>query len=283
MLLNVITEQFNNREIATGSWMLIVFVFSLCYKPTRELFPPLISVFLDRKILIIFLCLATYVCLITSSIAWAGIWDVSNHLKATAIWTITVAFAMIVNISDATKEDNFFRKVLIDTIKLTIIVEFIIGLYPFNLLVEFLLIPVLVFIVGMVTVAGMKQEYLPVKKFFEWLLAIVGFVLLWHSIQYLFADPSSLFSIEGLIDLILSSLLTILLLPFIYFFALFIEYENVFMQLKNRNQNSPLLGYAKQKIFFHFGLNLNKLTRWSKQHPNLKVNSKAEILELISK
>lgn len=143
--------------------------------------------------------------------------------------------------------------------------------------------PILVFLFLMVSVAGMKQEYLQVKKLFEWLLAFMGFILLWHSARSLLADTGSFFTAERLIELVLPSILTLLFLPFVYFLALVIMYENVFMRLKLRNHNSTLIGYAKRQIFLNFGFNLSKLIRWSKQSPNLKVNSKTEVLELISK
>lgn len=172
---------------------------------------------------------------------------------------------------------------IIDAIKFTIVLEFVIGLYPFSLPIELVLIPINVFFLGMVTVADMKQEHLPVKKLFEWILAFIGLIILWHSVRSLLADSGSFFTVKQLVELMLPSLLTFLFLPFLYFLALAVTYETVFMCLKLRNHNSTLIGFAKRQFFLYFGLKLGKLTRWLKQNPNLKVNSKAEVLELLGK
>jgi hypothetical protein len=138
-----------------------------------------------------------------------------------------------------------------------------------------------VFLGALKFVAAMNEEHALVEKFVSGLIAIIGFSLLWHSIGSLLADTDSFFSIERFIELMLPSLLTILFLPFIYFLALFMVYEQLFMRFKFQNHRSDLIGYAKRQAFLHFGFNLRKLTSWSKRNPSLKADCKAEILGLI--
>ena len=281
--MNVVTEQFNNREIATGIWLLVALVLALYYKPTRKSFPYIFKAFLRWKILVVCLLMVVYVLLLTSGLKQAGFWDSSNHLKDTIIWTVTIAFVMVLNISDATKKKNFFRKIVSDALKLTIVLEFIIGFYSFSLPMELVLIPFLFLLGALVAVADMEQDYLPVKEVLTWLLTIIGLGLLWHSTHNLLANADTFLTTERLIELTLPSILTLLFLHFVYFLALGTTSEIVFTSLKVRNHNSPLVGYAKRRIFLRFGFRLNKLVKWSRQHPNLKVNSKAEVLELVGK
>lgn len=279
--LGVVTEQFNNREIAIIFWVIVALVWLLYYKKTRKEIPRLIKALMNKKILTMLLFMTLYVSGLIVGLERVGLWNVSSHLKDTVVWALTVAFVMFLNVNNISKEEKNFRKILKDYVKLALVLEFIVGFYPFALLIELLLIPCMVFLGAFQAVAGMKEESAPVKKLITGVIGIIGFVLIWHSVAALLADINAFFSIERLIEFILPSLLTILFLPFIYFLALFMLYEQLFMRFDFQNRHSDLTSYAKRQAFFHFGLNLKKLVTWSKRNPRLKAESKAEFLGLI--
>lgn len=92
---------------------MIALVLALYYKPTRKTFPGLFRAFLHWKIFVVCLFLIIYVLLITSILDQVGFWDTSSHLKDTIIWTVTIAFVMVLKISSVTTEEGFFRKIII--------------------------------------------------------------------------------------------------------------------------------------------------------------------------
>jgi hypothetical protein len=282
MLFSVLSHQLNNREITVIIWLFILFAWLMSWKTVRKSFHGVFTILLHRQIVTILLLMVIYVLLLVLGLERVGLWYAPSHLKDTVIWLLVVGFAMIVNVSDVSKDEKFFGKAIRDAIKLTIVLEFVIGLYPFSLPVELLLVPFVTLLVMALAIAEMKQEYQAFKKVLEWLLALIGILLIWHSMRSLISDADFVV-VERLTEMLLPALLTVLFLPFVYFLALYSAYESVFLRLNIWNRDSTVLGYAKRRIFLRFGLNLSKLTYWSKQNPILKVSSKQEVLEIVGR
>lgn len=283
--MNVIAEQFNNRELSILFWLAAFFVWFLGNRKRRNSFLPrlrsLLTALFHRTILTTILLMSLYVSLIVVPLERVGLWNATNNLKDTMLWTITVAFVMIININEVQKDEQFFQKTVRDSIKFTIVLEFIVGLYPFSLPVELALIPTLALLGVLIAVSEMKQGHFILKRIFGWLLALFGIVILGHSVRSLLADSETFENLEWLIALFLPSVLTLFFLPFVYLLALLVTYQTVFIRLSFQNQGSSLIGYAKRRIVLNFGFQIKKLLRWSKKHPSLKFNDKEAFLNLI--
>lgn len=272
--------QFNNREIAIVFWLLLVFVWYAFNQERRTLLLKVIKAFFQRKIVTVVLILGVYVSGITYLLARLGIWNLQDHLKDTIVWTIMIAFAMVVKVASISRLDGFFRAVVKDVIRFTILLEFIVGLYPFNLFVELILIPVFVMLGAIKSFAENKPDHARLAKAVEWIIAILGMVILFHAVRGVISEAESLLNIQTLVDLLLPSILTILSLPFVYLIALLFIYENVFMRLTFQNKDKKLIAFAKRRAFLFFGFNLWKIRDWSKTHIKLQVNSKEAVLVL---
>lgn len=279
--LNVLTEQFDNREIAIAFWSLVFLGFMLRYRSVRKSLFQLFKVALHRKILAVLLLLGAYVSLLILGLERMGAWNATSHLKDTLIWVVAVAFVMVMNFTDVTKEKNYFRKTVVGTLKLTIVLGFVMGLFPFGLPVELVLVPLLALVGFLLVYAELKEEYLPARKIFRLLLALMGLVFIVHFVRNLLTDVNGVVNFERFVELALPSVLTILLLPFIYFLSLFSAYEHVFLRLGIQNSDAELIRYAKRRIVWHFGLNLSRLVNWSRQSTLVSVNNKDEVLELL--
>lgn len=286
-ILVVISDQFTNREIALAIWMLLLFVWLLRLKPVRDTLGKAIhgsiKIFLGSKILLIFLLLGLYVFFLIFVLQRSGIWTSRNHLKDTIIWTITVALAMVISIANIKTDEDFFRKAVIGALQLTIVLEFVAETHSFSLPFELVLVPVFVILGGVIAIGDRRQNYLQAKKAAVWILAIIGFLTLGHSVRSILADTGSFFTWEQTVDLLLPSILTVAFLPFIYFLALFIAYEEVFQRVNFRNDDAKLIKYTKRRVLMRFGLNYRSLIEWSRLTPDLKVREKQEVLELVGR
>lgn len=279
--LNSIVEQLSNRDLAVAFWLAVLAIWFLRDKQNRKSLSSVLKALLNTTIIATLILLAAYITGIVLGLKSIGIWNSSDHLKDTVLWSITVAFVLIVNISNVQKDEQFFKNAIKDSIKLTIVLEFIVGFYPFSLPVEFVLVPILALLGGLLGIASTKQEYLPAKTILQWITAILGVFLLWHSAQKVILDLDTLLRVERLIELALLSVLTILFLPFVYLLALFIVYEQIFLRVTFQNRGSSLGGYTKRRVLQRFGLNLRRLIQWSKANIDLKVSSKDEVQELV--
>ncbi len=281
-LLNFVTDQFGNREIAIAVWSLLLLMWVLfkAHKPIGRSVYQLLKLLFGKKIFPILLIFLAYISLLILGLAKIGVWNASDHLKVTIAWTMTVALVMFFNLSEVSKE-GFFRKKVKEAFAFTILLEFIIGFYPFSLPVELVIMPITMAVVLLRAFSETDQKYSAVKKILDVFLGIIGLILLGQAVRGLAANLNDFANTTWLIDLLLPPVLTVLILPFIYFLAVYSAYELLFVRLNFFNRDSKLLWYAKFRAFIRFGLNAAKLNKWSKQTHNLRVSSKRDVIELI--
>lgn len=273
--------QLNNRELAALFWLSILVALVFIYGPTRRHLPGLLKTLLHRKIFAALIFMAGYIGVLLVGFERLGVWQASSHLVDTFAWLVTVALVMFINVTDVPSEEHFFRKVAGDSLKVTVVLEFIVGLHPFSLRVEIALMPFLVLLGAMTVYTETGERNQSLHTIIQWLIGIVGLVFVSHSVRELLADVSSFFALEQFIDFALPFVLTFLFIPYIYLLALFLSYENVFRRLGSQNQGSQLIGYAKRRLFLRFGFNLRRLVNWSGQHPNLRFSNKEALHKLM--
>src|SRR2546421_9768941 len=158
--MEYIVNFFNNREKALIIWILIVLVLLLANKDIRPSFLSVLKALFATKIVIALLVMLAYISLVVFAAYTVHFWDLSL-LKDTIMWVLGTAVIMFVNYDKAIKESHYFKKVLLDNVKLVILLEFIINFYVFNLVVELLLVPVLFAIAALLAISGTKKEYKP--------------------------------------------------------------------------------------------------------------------------
>jgi len=68
-----------------------------------------------------------------------GFWQ-DALLGETIIWIFGVGFALLIN-AGRTNEKDFFKKAILDNIKIVVIIEFLVNIYVFDLWAELILVP----------------------------------------------------------------------------------------------------------------------------------------------
>ncbi|MDP2691919.1 MAG: hypothetical protein Q8O95_05990 [bacterium] len=278
-------QQFNAREIAIICWLFIFILWAFSQKNIRNsLFGILKSLF-QIKILSVIIAAIIYTGLIVLLLAKIGIWE-WILLKDTIYWFLAVAFVLLMNTNKVNQENGFFIKILKDNLKVILVLEFILTLYTFNLITEIILVPILVFIGAMSAVSGLKKEYLPVKKIFDFILSLIGIFFIVFAIGKVFGDFQNIMTSQNLKTFILPPLLTVAFIPFVYFFALIMAYETLFVRLSIFNKNDPaLIKFTKRKIIRAYHLNLPKLNRFAKESTQdlMKISAKKDVNAIIKK
>ncbi len=172
------------------------------------------------------------------------------------------------NLNRAHEDDHYFRKIVSDNLKLVLVLVFIINFYTLHLLAELILVPVLFMIVAMSAVAEMKEGYAPVKKLVDFILGAWGIFLVVFTLSSVLNDYQNLLTMDNLRTFLLPLYLTLAFLPFLYSFAIFMAYENIFVRLNISigKRDEELLRIAKRKMFCAFGFNLGKLNKFSKEN-----------------
>jgi len=252
---------FNNREIATAIWLLVIFILMLVIREVRKSLSDLVKAFFKMEILLLVFLMVTYNIGILIILNLLDLWNISL-LKDFVIWFCFTAFLMIYNAITSTKNENLLRKLIIDNIKIVIIFEFFVNTYTFSLVGELVLIPIVTIIVISEVIAKTDKKYNSVVKLMRGLQIIIGTGILIYAVSKAISDYKNFGSLETLRNFLLAPMLTISLLPFIYFAVLFSTYELLLIQLNLGFEKSKALKcYAKRKTIRYFQLNLSKLKK----------------------
>jgi len=277
-----ILSALNNREIATAIWLTIALVWALSISDVRRSIRDLLKTFFNIKIFVPFVAMLLYIFLMVTVFKKIGFWDVSAT-KDTILWTLGSAFVTFFNLNKVAEDEHYFKNVILDNIKFVLILEFIINFYSFNFAIELVVIPIVTLIVMLNAYAGLKPEYKRVKTLLDYVLGIFGLCLLAFTFRELILDFQNFTTLKNLRDFFLPPLFSIVLLPFIYIMALFMQYEMFFVRIDIANKNSDIVKYTKRKILATCHFNLSKLNKVSKSAGYPKVNTKEDVLEWLKK
>ena len=257
-----ISKIFNNREISIFIWVILFLLWFFSKKETRKSAISFFQAFL--KLFKWYLIMLIYITGLVFLFYKLKLWDLSL-LKNTIYWTFGGAFILFFNVNKALESEKYFTKVFKDCFKLIIAVEFLTNLYSFNIIIELISIPILVFIGVMLGFSENKAEHKSVQKIFNGVLIIYTLGVLIYSIGYISDNFKSLLTIENMKSLLFGSVMTLLLIPFLYLVALYMAYEG-FLKMKKfiLKENSKLYRFLKWKVINRCRFSLKKIKIVSK-------------------
>ena len=272
----------NSREIATVFWLFVLLLWSLTKENIRYYIIEIVKILLRWKLLLplvgMFVYTGVWVLLLTK----AGLWQWSQ-LKDTLLWALGSAGVLLFRANEAGDNEKFFLKAVRENIGVAALLEFVLNLYTFALWIEMVLIP-FVGLLGLVeayTRIRRDKDLDRVHRFVSGLLGFIGFVILALTLREVIHHWSSLATLQTLADYLLPFVLTVGLLPYIYVFALLIQYETLFVRVDIFTEDKALSRYVKWKIFLACNLHLYRLHRFSTSAGVLKFRSKEEALRRI--
>lgn len=253
---------FNNREIATGIWLVIAAVWFGKNAGVREAVARMLKMFLEPKIAVPILLMAGYLWLGVLLLSRLHLWD-GSLLKDTIYWFLLTGFVLFMNIMGNKEPIPFLKKTVVRCVAVTVFLEFLLNLYTFPLWGEMIFIPAVAFLGAASALTETDPNLEPVKKLFEGIQTIIGIIMVIYLVWMTWLHHSDLSLSDILSSILLPILLTILFLPFLYLSKLAADYEMFFVRLRfvmpNDNQ---LQTYARWQTFFLCNANILKLSRF---------------------
>ena len=183
-------EIFNNREIAAFIWVGVLLAWVLSKETMRQPTHRLFASLFNLKILTAFFYVIAYIIFAVIALHTIGLWDVSQ-LKATIYWTLMVGIASLFRMDKITDDDNYFVKAVKDQLAILVVLEFLVGLYPFNLFVELILLPFLTIVAALAEFSKHDEKNKAVKSFLEWILALSGLAMLARAINTMISKSAT--------------------------------------------------------------------------------------------
>jgi len=247
------TSVFSNREIASALWLLVLAGYVLSIRGVRKNLEGLIRTALHWKLLLVMVLLGGYTWLVVVALARLDLWS-AELLKDTIFWFLFAGLALAFSAIDSAQEKRgFWRRLILNQIKITILVEWLFNTYTFSLLTEIGLVPLLTFLVVFDAVAGSKPDFRPAAKVTSWVLAFAGFALVAFSLRAAISSFAPDQTRAALRSIALAPLLSIALIPFAFFLALITTYELLLLRLRfaTKSHNAKLAGYAARRIIWY--------------------------------
>lgn len=274
-----VIESISNRELAFLIWAFLIILYLVFKKIGLRSISSLLRMIFWSKLTIHFLIILFYTIAITYFLDKIGLWNLSQ-LKNTVLWFLTVGAVSLFYTIDKTKS-NYLKETLKDVLSITAGLQFLLGIYSFNLVGELILFPVAVLIGGMNIVAKQKNEFHQIAKVLQKLIMFAGLLLICYTLFKIITDFKSFANKGTLTDFLMPALLSILFLPMLYVLSIHVTHNDLFAGLEKKIKSRNLLRYARCKALIYFHVNKTDLYRWQKTLILRQISSKNDINESI--
>lgn len=250
-------DSFSNRESALLIWLLISFITMMFVKPVRQSIFDFIKTLFGKHIFITILLYLIYVYLIVISLTKIGLWD-KSLLKDTLLWVVSFGFFLIMDVNKA-NSISYFKQVIKDAIKWTIIIEFIVSFYTFSLKTELIILPIIVFSAMMQAYASLETEHKKVENLFKRFLEFISVSIFCFVVYKTIKSTSLLLTYDNLKSFILPLILTFSFMPFIYLLSVYAKYERLNIRLNMSIKDKSVRNKLKTNILSVATINIDKI------------------------
>lgn len=259
--MKIIFEIFNNREIATAIWICIISILFSFKSEIRNSVLNSLKIFFNWKIQLSILSLIIYSSIIVSLLHLIKFWTF-DFLKDSIMWFCFTGIVLGFDALTKSKDEDLFKKIIFNNIKVLIILEFIINTYTFSLIGEIIFLPMITFIAMIEVFSKFNKKYSPIEKLTSYIQIAIGIIILTLSITKIITDFNNFGNLNTLRSFLLPPFLSISILPFIYLLCIISNYEKLFSRLNfSKTKNKKLVNYTKKKIFRNCFLSLKKTNK----------------------
>jgi hypothetical protein len=252
-----IIKDLNNRELAIVTWIIIGIISFLFIKAFRKFIADISKIIFSKSFIVIYLLLFGYLCLVLLELNRIKFWDYSLFTD-TLFWLIGAGIILVMN--SISKDSNYFKKIALNSIKITILIEFIINLHVFSYITELVILPILILLGIFKAIAESEKKLDSVSNFLNYLIRISGMIVLTFAIYKTIQNFRLDFTFKNLQKLLLPSILTILFIPFSYLLAVFTAYESLFVLLINLKNERWTKSRIKLEIVKNAKLSLSRIS-----------------------
>lgn len=255
-------EALNNREIASAIWVLLFVAWAFSKKEVRSAFSSVLNAFSKKVILVPFSLLIIHTLASVWILNLIGIWD-ATQIKSTFLWFIGVAAVSFFRINKIADDCHYFRNAIKDNLKIIVFIEFLVAFYTFNLVVELIFVPFMALIGALLAVSKTDEKYILAQNLLSKLIEIIGISIITYTVYRLVVDFYDFAQIQTIYDFSVPIALSILLLPLIYIFHVYMVYEGGFVRMQFSIKDKNLRAYAKRSSIIKYKLDLSALRRWA--------------------
>ena len=187
--------------------------------------------------------------------------------KDSTLWFVISASSSVMTAATSRTSMVAIKSTLVQLVKLTIFIEFVVGLYVFPLAIELVLVPFVSFLLIVQIVPSVRSEAPKVAAFVDRLIGVLGIGLVIWVVVRILIDWPSLWSLDSVEILILIPVLSVLFVPYLYWVALYSGYDQLFRRSSKRGTNPiDARWYLRRRILIHVNVRLGRITHLLNKH-----------------
>jgi hypothetical protein len=133
----------------------------------------------------------------------------------------------------------------------------------------------------MEAVAETRKDLVPARGFLVAVLLIFGSMSFYCTLQNIIHNYEPLLDKSNLLSLALPPILTIAFLPFTYFYALYLQYDSLFVRISLFEKDKRKINKTKGALLRRFHVNLPALSAWAKSGRLWRISEGSDIHELL--
>ena len=256
----------STREWATLIWGCIFMLYVLCHREIRKSLWNVIVIFFDKKLRILWEIILLYVLTITMVFCYLPIWE-NIYIKDIIIWFLFSGLIYCMNAVSSEADETYIKKILKDNLKFTMILEFFMSTFTFNIWIELAIIPVITIITVMNVIAERKEEYKNVHKLLDSILAIAGFWIFYETIKIGINEYKQLNIINTLVSFIIPIAYLILIIPLEYALELYSKYEVLFLRMTFKEEKDKRIRlHHRTAIFRECNFSVRKILLFQREY-----------------
>jgi hypothetical protein len=248
-------------------------------KDVRHSMGGVIKSFFAKKVLFIFLSIALYSVTIISLLYFVEFWN-KTLLKDSVFWFFGTASLLIFKVT-ASADLSFFKKLVIDSVKFTLVFEYIFNLYVFSLSLEFFFVLAMILLAMMKPLADREEKHKPARGCINNSILILSVGAILFSAIKTVQHYDEFFTITNIKNLLLAPVLTILYLPFFYLITFYIQYETLQVNIECMFADKEKVNKAKKAIRLHAGLSITRLNNISSRFNKRNIYTEPSIDDYI--
>lgn len=256
----------STREWATLIWGCIFMLYVLCHREIRKSLWNVIVIFFDKKLRILWEIILLYVLTITMVFCYLPIWK-NIYIKDIIIWFLFSGLIYCMNAVSSEADETYIKKILKDNLKFTMILEFFMSTFTFNIWIELAIIPVITIITVMNVIAERKEEYKSVHKLLNSILAIAGFWIFYETIKIGINEYKQLNIINTLVSFMIPIVYLILIIPLEYILELYSKYEVLFLRMTFKEEKDKRIRlHHRTAIFRECNFSVRKILLFQREY-----------------
>lgn len=256
----------STREWATLIWGCIFMLYVLCHREIRKSLWNVIVIFFDKKLRILWEIILLYVLTITIVFCYLPIWE-NIYIKDIIIWFLFSGLIYCMNAVSSEADETYIKKILKDNLKFTMILEFFMSTFTFNIWIELAIIPVITIITVMNVIAEKKEEYKSVHKLLDSILAIAGFWIFYETIKIGINEYKQLNIINTLVSFMIPIVYLILIIPLEYLLELYSKYEVLFLRMTFKEEKDKRIRlHHRTAIFRECNFSVRKILLFQREY-----------------